>query len=449
MLKQKMTGLLTQAETEYIEVSPEADEACAGCRWFLPATDTEPSACYIVEPEPAPIVAEGYCNRHEAESEDEPADEAEELVEEIVSEAAVEDDETDKAGRVISSATARSLKNAWQALKDLFTKTGILKDMDTEDDEPDDEKRSTFKVFKVGNKLYWKAEWSNAFEDREGEILSEEAHVGYLKRVEEGLVPYPELWFYHVKGTVHGKAIWLGGVDKMMVAVGIFDDSPITKKFIRYYRTTDEPLGVSHGFKFPVWSKKGGVYTSYNTFEISPLPLEAAANVYTSFEELKMQITEQQVAALEKIVGKDTAKQIVSEAAKHSKALVEADVAYKDFADLTETPDGEETGMSVVGKTMLTLIEAQGQLAKHQADMQKAWQQKFEAQELANKKLADANATLQEAMKLTPRASVSSNTVINDSTLQERIDEKATDSDEFWKETAGVRVPKEKVGNNG
>lgn len=444
-LAKKMTGLIPQSEAEYVEVSPNENEMCSTCRWFLPATDTEPSACYIVEGEPLPIVPEGYSNRYEAqkaaEGEDEPSDEAEELVEEIVSEAAVDDDETDKAGRVISSATARSLKNAWQALKDLFTKTGILKDMDTEDDEPDGEKASGFKVFKVGNKTYWAAEWSNSFKDREGEIISEEAHIGYLKRVEEGLVPYPELWFYHVNGTAHGKAFWLAGVDKMMVAVGTFDDTVLAKKFLKYYRTTDTPLGVSHGFKFPVWAKKDGVYTVINTFELSPLPLDAAANVFTNFKEFDMQITPQQIAALEKAVGSDTAKQIVSEAEKRSKALVEAGIAYKDFAKLTDSEEQEE--VPVMGKMVLSLIEAQKQLAEQQAELSKQWATKFEAQELANKKLADANATLQDAMKLTPRASASAQTAIDDAALKARLEEKATDPDTFWKSVTGVTVPKE------
>src|SRR6185369_4422007 len=63
-------------------------------------------------------------------------------------------------------------------------------------------KDESFTVFKAADgKHYWLARFSGKFKDREGEILADKSHEEYVDRVQKGIVPMPELWTWHTKGT--------------------------------------------------------------------------------------------------------------------------------------------------------------------------------------------------------------------------------------------------------
>jgi hypothetical protein len=132
------------------------------------------------------------------------------------------------------------------------------------------------------------------------------------------------LWFYHIPGTKHGQADWVGLVGRFVLATGEFDDSPLAKSLIPTYK--DER--VSHGFRYNADMKVSGWYWDFDTFEISPVPKGREANPYTYFEVMSM-LDDNQVSELEKRLPPDLAKQLIQQATEATDKADKSGVAFK------------------------------------------------------------------------------------------------------------------------
>ena len=313
------TGMLSQAEAQYVPLSTVKGKACANCRWFMN------DGCFIVASyDPEPIIATGYCNRHETAPVPDP-DTAE-----VITEAVVEAVEV--IAETFANAPLYTMEHKPQkaTLKERIAK--LFKR------EPKDDAFSVFKG--VDDKWHWHAVFTNNFEDREGEILTERAHDDYIARLDMGLVPMPVLQRWHTPGTEHGKATMLWRSGHFVHAIGDFDDTPLAQKAITYYRKNAGKSLMSHGFMSPEWAFDGKHYNAYNTIEITTLPPFAAANLYTSFEELKeMALTEEKQRDLENVFGKDFVAALVARDEQHGKALEDMSVTFKDFSTATPEPE--------------------------------------------------------------------------------------------------------------
>lgn len=142
-------------------------------------------------------------------------------------------------------------------------------------------------------KWYWLARYSNSFRDDDRpkqEIISAQSHKTFVKNVDDGLWGYPELWYWHEKSWKWGDTTWLA-----------FDEVEPGKGFSLAGGPVDEgkewmaekiaeapvPHGVSHGMpsEYIVRNKSDStVYDEHRTIEISPLPLDRAANKYTGIQ---------------------------------------------------------------------------------------------------------------------------------------------------------------------
>lgn len=195
-------------------------------------------------------------------------------------------------------------------------------------------KTSYFKA--IGSR--WYALWSNAFEDHDGEFFSEKAIDEYVRRVDVGAVPYPELWLWHTPGTKHGQAEWVGRIGHFAVAAGSFDDTPAGKAAQAHYAKAGGDYGMSHGFTYDPGQKSDGVFHQFNTFEISVLPAKAAANPYTQFSEVfEMEMDDEKFAFLARVLGsEEIAQQLVTATEDKSRAMEALDVRYKDFVRMDE-----------------------------------------------------------------------------------------------------------------
>lgn len=389
--KEKAITRLTQTEAAYTTLSEKRGQACANCRWFA-ANGEYGATCHLIDNWPADILPTGHCSRWEiipAMKPPEPVQvniEAETVNLVQTEEGAMEldappDAQDEKPGLV-------------ERLKSLFSRA------------PQPDIRPGFKVFKQGGKNMWVAWWSNDFQDRAQEIISRKAHDRYIARVDAGFVPLPELWFWHVKGTRHGQAQWIGRIDHMMLAVGEFDDTPIARKMLKHYQKAD--LAVSFGFLYPRWALKEGVYEDYNAFEISPLPPDEAANPFTKFEDIEMPLTEKKRKALEMILGKPLAEQLIANTEQASKELEEMGLAYKDFADIPaaeaaaqESAAKESPGKGAMGEMFVRMVEAQYELTERQA----AVEQELAAAKERQAALEQENQQLRAELALSPRAS--------------------------------------------
>lgn len=197
----------------------------------------------------------------------------------------------------------------------------------------------TFTAFKddVTDEWRWLAVFSNRFEDREGETFSEEAHrefEAYVDRTGD----YPELRLWHVPGSRLGVADEIAYDDRgFMLAAGRYDAG---QERAAKALADAGPLGVSHGYMYRPSDLVGGVFRRYRSFEISPLPMSAAANQLTGYhagaEDDTMPMRPEKRAFLDRILGAEKAKAVEDAIGELADKAAAEGIAYKDLAEMLE-----------------------------------------------------------------------------------------------------------------
>lgn len=393
----KVFQQLPQSSANYVPVSPEANEACSSC-WFY----MHEGACQIVKSEPLTITANGYCDYHKSASEVmEQMPEVTIVIEDMPIEVEIESASMSKpsALKALVSSVARLFAPAPQ--------------------EPE------FGFKALGNG-YWLATYTNNFEDVQGEILSQKAHDRFIARLKENFVPMPNLVLWHeYEHVIIGKAVDIDRYGHIMVAVGKFSDDEKGKAAERYYtRNHKVRHELSHGFTFPKWALKDGVYHDYNTFEISVLPPGMAANPYTSFEAIEqermMALSDQKKNYFTSVLGKDLGEATIAQIEAledKGKAIAESGAKFKErYADYAElTPDtatkDSTTDAEVLKDFVGQLLTGQSELLNQVDVMGKALQAalaKVDSLELDMKQKSDAFETTRKQyeahLALTPRS---------------------------------------------
>lgn len=317
----------------------------------------------------------------------------------------------------------------------------------------------------VGN--YWFARYSNAFKDRENEFFPVAAIDAYIDRLDVGVVPMPELWVWHTP-IVLGKAKTVARIGMFVVAAGEFADTPIGQAAKEYL--SKHKAKLSHGFVFEKEAFKDNAYHNFNTFEISILPFgrDVEANAYTNFEVKDMAISKEKEKFLAEMFGEETAKELISNTDKASKALTELGVEFKDFADITkmkkptgkaedddkkppfmdddesdeeEEDDEEEKAFRQLvadnTSSLAELADYQLMLGKAVKAMRADLDAKLEAAKKQITALERSNKALRDELNLTPRgtrATESDETETDDEDLEDNLKKKEEgESDDFWK----------------
>lgn len=293
----------------------------------------------------------------------------------------------------------------------------------------------------------WVGIWSNNFEDREGEIFTAKAIDDYIARVDMGIMPPPELWVYHVPGTRLGQAEHVARIGAFAVAFGTFDDTPEATKAMHNLAKMKN-LGMSHGYAYSPLHKKGRVYHQFNTFEVSVLPREKAANAYTSFQEIDMKelnFTPDKEATVSAIWGEEWTNQLKEALLAKTEAELSRGIASKelfgDFASVTDAPaDSAETAEKAVETTtkalaplLLDVLTAQGESAELETKLINHVKG-LEGQITGLKALVDK---LQTAVDLKPRSAADGKETVD---TKATADEKAAfmgKKDPFWGTVVG------------
>lgn len=191
----------------------------------------------------------------------------------------------------------------------------------------------------VDGQYRWLAIFSNKFQDKDKETISEDAHKEYEQWVDE-TKQYPEARIWHIPGTGFGSADFVTYNDGFTLASGTFYKGfeDVAEKLAGM-----ENLGLSHGFVYkPEEKSKDGVYQRYRTFEISVLPLEKAANPWTAFtldllkEEVKMGFTAEKRDFLAKTLGEERVGKLESVLPQLNKDLEDAGIGWKEFVEAME-----------------------------------------------------------------------------------------------------------------
>lgn len=271
----------TQQEAGYDPLGGDDVEACANCRWFVG------NSCIIVDGYISPT---GYSNQY------------------VPVEVMPDEYSAPDVGWMSKFLHAMGLRD----------KKAIL-------DGP-----SGFKVIQDGKR--WIGWYTNAYKDRDEEGFPTAAIQRDINRM-WGSNEFPELWFYHVPGTKHGQADWVGMIGRFVVATGTFDDTEMAKALVKSYSHET----MSHGFVYNPDKKLDGWYWDYATFEISPTPIGAEANPLTRFEVKDMSLSEKQIAELRERLG-PLADPLI---AAGKSATAEADAAGIAFK-ASEATDGQD-----------------------------------------------------------------------------------------------------------
>jgi hypothetical protein len=412
------TGLLPQAEVNYTPLSTNGNKACANCRWYQAWNDS----CHLVDNYPEPILPTGYCDRQEttpapAQPEVEPIPVT--IVEPPMS--------ADDSAEMALPTTRRGLKDL---ILDTFKVLGQA---------PKDQ---AFTVFKAQDgEHYWISRHTGKFIDRESEIITNKAHDDYVARVQKGLVPMPELWTWHKKGTMHGQAdfVWKSG--GFTLGLGHFVGTPEQKKqAVEFYQKHGDKIKLSHMFKYPKRGKVGKVYHAYNTVEITTLPDGAEAFPYTSFQEFDMSLTTEQRDFIRGIGGDDMLKRVESadtKALSDTEKLEKQGVMSKgldNFEGSTLPEDDEVKALEVATKDLDTRLKALETIPEHIAQLEKSnkslTDQLAQALKAESDALAKANEVekkLLEYQAVEPPASKSKDTLLDEreKSLFEQIGQQA------------------------
>ena len=282
-------------------------------------------------------------------------------------------------------------------------------------------------VYKEADGSYtWATYSSNAFEDRDREIVSREALAGAVDRMDARGEYGPARWWHSGDVLFKQFGVWDSacagdGVDigtcnfsamhgRTLVEVGTFNDAIIdgtaytAKEIGGAFAEIAPYLQVSIGFTHPRDEPIGGVYKHVNIFERSFLPKGKAANSLTGvviLKEANMQkkISGVKMAALKSILGGDDAQRVADLLAGAETVEKEADalgVRHKEADALVLDDDTLATLKEMLGDGPAFEAAQAAALAKLKADSGDA-QGAQEAAALAEAK-ADPMAAADESV---------------------------------------------------
>lgn len=265
-----------------------------------------------------------------------------------------------------------------------------------------------------GNK--WVSFYSNSFADKSGEIFTEAATDQYIEFLDKGLIPYPDLLYWHILGTKHGQAEWIGREGHINVAAGSFDDSEMANLFRKEYER--EPYRTSHTYGNPVGGKNAdGQFVAYFDVELSPLPVGKEANEWTPFLDIKemkqMPITPEKRAKLEAILGKELAAQTLDTASKMSAELEAVGLKWKEAENLPAVDADAREAIQAVATANKEAIElSQKAVTDALTAIQTGIKAIQDGETARNERLTKLETFVKEQFADAPRATTSAQTVV-------------------------------------
>ena len=188
---------------------------------------------------------------------------------------------------------------------------------------------------------------TNNFKDRDGEIISEEAHKEFVSFLNDNPELAPEFWSWHSKETARENKIdWWSYTNGFLLVSG-----KLTTKEARILSglAKKENLGMSHGFYILERDPENkNIITKYRSFEVSDLPLHSAANAWTDItlveKETKDMSKLNNEEYLAQILGKEEAQNVLNSTALASEALNAEGVDSKEIVK-EEDKAAEEEGV--------------------------------------------------------------------------------------------------------
>lgn len=345
---------ITQEFANYNTLGGTAEKACANCQWYI-----APSGCVVVQSSPEPIVPNGLSNQWKERVRPSSMIPIPVVVVDMpegqssVSDGTLEGDvegSNEEPKQEPSEKTAVTITVPRSLKATLLSKLTTVIDAVRGTAAPslDVGTGQSFVTFKDMNDQWrWFAWTSNKFRDRDNppEIFEDSAHKDYVKYLDEG-GQFPELWLWHEPGTRWGQADWVDYADGFLMHSGTIDPGfEAAAKAI----SNQKDWGVSHGYHYLHSDAKNGIIGWYRTFEVSPLPMQAAANVWTGIAMMQKEHSEMgfnpgKREELVKLVGEDVVAKFEGQSKDLITELDRLGVEYKglDLFDGKEKEEGAE-----------------------------------------------------------------------------------------------------------
>lgn len=230
---------------------------------------------------------------------------------------------------------------------------------------------SGFKTYEQEDgRLRWVSWTSNAFVDREGEIFTTKALEDYAVRAmtEDN---HGALWIGHFPLKVGTPDVHIV-FGRFLVESGLFDESEHGQKAAAYLAAYEEPLEMSHGYRYVEEDRDDKVYEWVDIKERSVLPAGTAANLWTSMativEEVKaMSMPDAVVQMVKDALGEDMYKELKGNTEAITKALEAAGIDFKSLTE-EEPPDPEAEKKEEETKDVTIPAEVEAAFAEAKKD---------------------------------------------------------------------------------
>lgn len=230
--------------------------------------------------------------------------------------------------------------------------------------QPSKKNANGFVIEKDTNGDYRWVGWAtnNRGPDKDGDFLTDAAHKEFIQFLEDNPDWYIEFYPWHQK-----QFAFTHPADATMYKNGfmIYSGKLEEEEAIRLMNVArKEKLGMSHGF-IPLERKEKHIYNKYRTFEVSVLPLHAAANPYTSLEVIaKESGIMKKEDYLRELLGEDRFNQLEKDTEFFNELLDEQGVEAKEVKD--EKKEEPEEVLSDEQKQTIEMIK--NELGMNQLD---------------------------------------------------------------------------------
>lgn len=226
-------------------------------------------------------------------------------------------------------------------------------------------KKDVSQGFKLLSNDKWVGWYTNAYQDRDGEWVSEKALARDVERKLQTR-QFPELRFGHLAACKIGQAEVIAKVGRYMVGVGHFDNTPLATAIKSHIADSDHDWTMSHGFEYPPSSKVKGVYYDIDTFEISVLPAGIEANSLTLFAVKEGQMAETAIPHARPILNE--LKQALAGTGIDPEVLVQAGLAQTAASDKATGGNFKAVDMSAQpaqqGQQQMPMQQQNGQVVE-------------------------------------------------------------------------------------
>lgn len=197
----------------------------------------------------------------------------------------------------------------------------------------------------------WIGKPSNNFIDKQGDIMSKAAHERYVDWLDENTELAPLFMKWHTPGTAreHAADFWMEHEGALIMSGKLTETE--AGQLLKMQAQTDLGMSVA-GTALRLNADDPREITHYWLYEVSDLPLEKAANPFTSFETIAKEAGMDKLQYLTDMMGsEEKAKAYLQKTGEKQKELKDAGLTSK--AEDEETPVAETQPVAEVTETVV------------------------------------------------------------------------------------------------